>query len=56
MACLALAQQESNDDNKADSSEQELFIGATHSIVTYLGNDFILKDGCPLQKCNARDR
>jgi Na+/glutamate symporter len=50
-------QQQQGNDNDAIVEEAEVtHLGATHSIVTYLGNDFILKDGCKLESCNPRDR
>ena len=43
----------------ADVYGQELEhsgIGKTKKIVTYLGTDFILRDGCPLANCDPKNR
>ena len=31
-------------------------IGKTKKIVTYLGTDFILRDGCPAPSCDPKNR
>ena len=35
---------------------QHHLITKTKKIVTYLGTDFILRDGCPVPSCNQKNR
>jgi len=56
LVAAIMAQPQEQQQNNDNAAAEETHVGATHSIVTYLGNDFILRDGCKLEECNARDR